>query len=184
MVTFDQLFGGPPNPVLYRDSAQAAQAARNRYAQLQKDFIGVKAKFNKDGSNGIDWESLTPRQATFLAQAKWTAVKLQTRVDVALFDWKEFPVRAACLDVLQVGGSSNLSLREPRPWLLPLKEGQSPEAFNKTIMSQVAQAVDDGVGFHFISMGEFPASVQKKNAENLAKQIEQDQAGIGDLPNL
>jgi hypothetical protein len=184
MTTFQTMFGGPPNPVLYRDSAQASQAARNRYRDLENDFVGVKAKFNSDGSNSINWAELTPLQAVYLLQAQRAAIKLRTRVDVAFFNWDKSPIRACCLDIRTLGGSSNLSLREPRPWLLPLKEGQSPEQFDKTIISEVSQAVDRGVGFQFFDMSIFPASVQKKNQENLEKQIEDQQAGIADLPNV
>lgn len=184
---FRDVFGPAPNLAHYRDDLRLRQKVVQRYDQMERDFRGVKAVVSGDQplSEQLDLQALTPEQATAVAQAHRAAVKLGGEALLCVFDWDQFPVRAVMRDVRMLGGSDRFPFREPRPWLLPVKAGQSVEAFDKTIASEVADAVKRGETFFFLDMGLFPAGVRQKNQENIeALLADGEAAGVADMASL
>lgn len=189
MLTFEQVFGPPPDPSNYRDDALLAQQVRNRYKTLSGDFVGVKAAIDyEDGRSGpINWgvsvAELTPSQLLAGQYMRRAADKLQTAAYLVSFNWTHMPVRILTVDMTTVGGSSNLPFREPRPWLLPVPEADITRGgFDKIILREIAGAIRSGVGFDY-DLSILPEELQEQNAENL-KRMRPPDAPVQDLPNI
>lgn len=195
MIKFADFFGKEPLPQTYQvpgvGDANDYRVAKQRYNSLKDNFLGVKASYDPVSDDLTVVGPLVPVQEIILAKMKRAAIKMNSKVLLAVFNFSQMPVRLVFEDVQSIGGSGDAKIfRELRPWTLPVDAGvKEAESFDKTLLAEMAQAINNGQAFVLKDAGMLPGDIQTKNDQLLEALInsklgDKNMPGVKEMKNI
>ena len=162
------------------------QGARDRYAAMKDEFVGVKAKVYNDGSV-YAVGTVGTKQRVQLDSAALIARKLGS--DGLVIERRPsqggFRFWLVLDGVQAIGGSEGAPMKESRPWMLPLDGAfETPESAFAIALKNAAQIIEHGGVLFLTEDGQLPADIAKKNRKRMKELLAEDTADIGALPNI